>query len=49
LPLGELTPVPATVGRCAAHLTRGLFVCQGRTIGWLDEERLFGALRARTR
>jgi chemotaxis-related protein WspD len=45
----ELTRVPATVGRAAAHLTRGVFPWQGRTVGLIDDEKLFGALRARTR
>jgi chemotaxis-related protein WspD len=45
----ELVGVPATVGRAAARLSRGVFHWQGRAIGLLDEERLFQTLRARTR
>jgi len=42
-------PPPATVGRAAAHLTRGVFPWEGRTVGLLDDGRLFEALRARLR
>jgi len=42
-------PPPATVGRSAAHLSRGVFAWDGRTVGLLDDERLFEALRARLR
>jgi chemotaxis-related protein WspD len=47
LPLHDLTGVPATLGRAAAHLTRGVFHFDGRAIGLLDEERLFATLRSR--
>jgi chemotaxis-related protein WspD len=46
---GALTQPPATVRRAAAHLTRGVFHLEGRTIGLIDDERLFQALRARMR
>jgi chemotaxis-related protein WspD len=46
---GELARVPATVGRAAAHLTKGVFSDSGRTIGLIDDEKLFAALRARSR
>jgi chemotaxis-related protein WspD len=42
-------PPPATVGRSAAHLSRGVFAWEGRTVGLLDDERMFDALRARLR
>ncbi|MFO0846005.1 MAG: chemotaxis protein CheW [Gemmataceae bacterium] len=45
----DLVGVPATVGRAAARLSRGVFHWQGRAIGLLDDERLFQTLRARTR
>jgi chemotaxis-related protein WspD len=45
----ELTRVPATVGRASAHLTQGVFRRDDRTVGLVDDERLFGALRARMR
>jgi chemotaxis-related protein WspD len=48
-PLAGLTPPPATVLRSLAHLTRGVFHWQGRTIGLVDDERLFQALRTRMR
>jgi chemotaxis-related protein WspD len=46
---GELTDVPATVGRASGHLARGVFSWCGRSVGLLDEGRLFESLRARTR
>lgn len=46
LPARELTAVPATVGRAARHLTRGVFTWQGRAVGCLDDARLFPALQA---
>jgi chemotaxis-related protein WspD len=45
----DLTPVPATVGRAAAHLSSGVFHRDGKTIGLVDDERLFQTLRARMR
>jgi chemotaxis-related protein WspD len=45
----QLTAVPPTVARAATRLTRGIFLHQDRTIGLLDEERLFQALRGRSR
>lgn len=42
-------PPPATVGRSAAHLSRGLFAWAGRSVGLLDDGRLFEALRAKLR
>lgn len=43
----ELTTVPATVSRSRTHLTRGLFNRRERSIGYLDHDRLFDALRTR--
>lgn len=40
----RLEPVPATVGRSASSLTRGLLSWRGRTVARLDEEALFDAL-----
>src|SRR5262245_12198327 len=48
-PAAALGPVPATVGRSGAHLTRGVFGWQGRSIGYLDDARLFHALRTKLR
>jgi chemotaxis-related protein WspD len=45
----DIGPPPATVGRAAAHLSRGVFAWGGRTVGLLDDRRLFEALRARLR
>jgi chemotaxis-related protein WspD len=42
---GELTKIPATVSRAAAHLTLGVFDWQERSVGLIDDEKLFGALR----
>lgn len=49
VPLADLTRVPATVARSPTRLTRGVFPWEGRPVGYLDEERLFEALRARVR
>jgi chemotaxis-related protein WspD len=49
LPLRDLTPVPATVGRALARLTRGVFALSGRPIGLIDDERLFATLRGKIR
>jgi chemotaxis-related protein WspD len=48
-PARELSRVPATVGRSLGRLTRGLLAWEGRSVGCLDEGRLFEALRARLR
>jgi chemotaxis-related protein WspD len=45
----SIGPPPATVGRSATHLSSGVFPWEGRTVGLLDDERLFEALRARLR
>src|SRR5262245_38897595 len=48
-PTSDLTDVPATVGRAVARFSRGVFPWQGRAVGYLDDGRLFEALRARIR
>jgi chemotaxis-related protein WspD len=45
----EVARPPATVGRAAAHLARGVFSWHGRPVGLLDDARLFQALRGRLR
>jgi chemotaxis-related protein WspD len=49
VPRGEVGRPPATVGRAAAHLSRGVFTWHGRLVGLLDDARLFEALRGRLR
>jgi chemotaxis-related protein WspD len=49
VPRDEIGRPPATVGRAAAHLSRGVFSWEGRLVGLLDDARLFEALRARLR
>src|SRR5262245_43441453 len=46
---GELTGAPATLARSAARLTQSVFVLRERSIGYLDDTRLFRVLRARIR
>ena len=48
-PAAELTTAPATLARSSSHLTRGVFPWQERSVGYLDEVRLFQLLRARIR
>jgi chemotaxis-related protein WspD len=48
-PAAELTTAPATLARSSSHLTRGVFPWQERSVGYLDEARLFQLLRARIR
>jgi chemotaxis-related protein WspD len=45
----DLGNVPATLARAATRLTRGLVTWQGRSIGYLDDARLFQTLRTRIR
>ena len=45
----SLTGSPATLSRSLARLTRGVFHHNERSIGLLDEERLFHTLRGKTR
>jgi chemotaxis-related protein WspD len=49
VPVSEVTRTPPTLARAAARLTRGVFGRDGRSIGLLDEARLFQALRERVR
>ena len=42
--LHELTAAPATVGKAAASYTRALLVWQGKSVGLLDEDRLFNCI-----
>jgi chemotaxis-related protein WspD len=49
LAMGELKPVPPTLGRAAIRFTRGVFCCPDRAVGLLDEERLFEVLRTSVR
>jgi hypothetical protein len=41
--------VPPTLRRAIARCSRGIFHCGGRAVGYLDEGRLFDALRAKIR
>ena len=43
----DLTVPPATLSRSASRLTRAVFAWQERSIGLLEDGRLFQALRAR--
>jgi chemotaxis-related protein WspD len=49
VPAAEMAVPPATLARAAARLTRGVFAAGGRSVGLLDEARLFEALRTRVR
>ncbi|ELW9447323.1 hypothetical protein SIO83_002451 [Burkholderia cenocepacia] len=51
LPIGVLrfgasdwVPVPATVGRASAGLSRGVLSWRGKSVGLLDDDRLFDAV-----
>jgi chemotaxis-related protein WspD len=48
-PADDLAGVPPTLARSAARFARGVFRHQGRAVGYLDEARLFEALRAKVR
>lgn len=45
----DVIPTPPTLARAVARLTRGVFTRDGRSIGVLDEVRVFQALRERVR
>ncbi len=47
--LNELVEVPPTISRALVRLSRGVFHWQGKSIGLLDDERLFQTLRGRLR
>lgn len=49
LPQAEVGAAPATIGRAASHLTRGVFTWENRSVGLLDDDRLFEALRVKLR
>jgi chemotaxis-related protein WspD len=49
LPVSDLAAVPPTLARASARYTRGVFRCADRAVGYLDDERLFEALRSRLR
>jgi chemotaxis-related protein WspD len=46
-PAADLAGVPPTLGRASSRFTRGVFRHDGRAVGYLDEARLFEALRAK--
>jgi chemotaxis-related protein WspD len=46
---GELTGAPATLSRSAGRLTQGVFTWRERSVGYLDDARLFQTLRSRVR
>lgn len=48
-PAADLAGVPPTLGRAAARFARGVFRHDDRAVGYLDEVRLFEALRAKVR
>jgi chemotaxis-related protein WspD len=48
-PADDLSAVPPTLRRAAARFARGVFRCENRAIGYLDDTRLFDALRAKLR
>jgi chemotaxis-related protein WspD len=48
-PAGELTGAPATLARSAGRLTRGVVPFRERSVGYLDDARLFQLLRTRIR
>lgn len=49
LSASALQPVPPTLGRATARLTRGVFSCHHRAVGLLDDTRLFEVVRASMR
>lgn len=49
LPAADLRPPAPTLARAAARATRGVFAAGARTVGLLDDARLFQALRERVR
>ncbi len=40
----DWVPVPATVGRASAGLSRGVLAWRGKSVGLLDDDRLFDAV-----
>jgi chemotaxis-related protein WspD len=49
LPAADLRPPAPTLARAAARATRGVFAAGARSVGLLDDARLFQALRERVR
>ncbi len=49
VPVAEVTATPPTLARAVARLTRGVLSRDGRSVGLLDEARVFQALRERVR
>jgi chemotaxis-related protein WspD len=49
VPAADLAAVPPTLARASARFTRGVFRQEGRAVGYLDEARLFEALRTKVR
>jgi chemotaxis-related protein WspD len=45
----ELTATPATLARAAGRMTKGVFAWHERSIGYLDDARLFQVLRTQIR
>ena len=48
-PSADLTGTPATLARAAGRLTQGVFAWNERSIGFLDDAKLFQTLRTRIR
>jgi chemotaxis-related protein WspD len=48
-PAAKAARVPATVSRSLNRLTRGVFASEGRSVGCLDDARLFQVLRTKIR
>jgi chemotaxis-related protein WspD len=49
VPAGQLTSAAPTLSRATARLTRGVFSQDGRSVGLLDDARMFHSLRERVR
>lgn len=49
LPSHNLVPAAPTLSRAAAKMNKGVFELQGRSVGLLDDARLFHAIRERVR
>ncbi len=41
----QVQPAPATISRSPVTLNHGIFEVEGKTIGWLDDDRFFAALQ----
>jgi len=49
VPVTSLVQAPPTLARAAAKMNRGVFHLRGKSIGLLDDAKLFQAIRERTR